>query len=416
MQLKESMALTKKVSNHIPRDLSFDILSKLPLKSLKRFICVCKFWANLFEKAQFMSVYRNNFFLSRSRYDDHQNSRLLLKVTPDFVSFGYNDKMFLLSGDTFENSVKLDWPPPFEEDFEGIFIIGSVVNGILCLCQGGMRGDSSYIEYKPEQKVVLWNPSTYEFKAIPNGSFEHIILKAFPPGSVFEDLPRIPTLINIHGFGYDHVTDDYKLIRYFCFFDDIEKDDPSDESLWQIYSLKSNSWRDLEVDMPNHSWTDQWQNNGKSVYCQGMCHWWGYEDYDGKEVLVSFRLSDEDFITTPLGHNYDKFDRNLVVLKESIAMIDYDYRYSCFFISILCEFGVAESWTRLYKIGPLYGVDEPIGVGKNADIFFIKTNEEVARFDLNTELIEDIGVKGRYKCCQMVIYNESLLPIGGIHG
>ena len=75
-----------------------------------------------------------NLFLSRSRYDDHQNSRLLLKVTPEY-GYGYTDKMFLLSGDTFENSVKLDWPPPFEEDSAGIFIVGSVVNGILCLCQ-----------------------------------------------------------------------------------------------------------------------------------------------------------------------------------------------------------------------------------------------------------------------------------------
>ncbi|AES86745.1 F-box protein interaction domain protein [Medicago truncatula] len=410
------MALTKKVSNHIPHDLSFDIVSKLPLKSLKRFTCVCKFWANLFENPQFMSVYRNNFFLSRSRYDDHQNSRLLLKVTPAY-GYGRVDKMFLLSGDTFENSVKLDWPPLFEEDSKAIFIVGSVVNGILCLCQGGIRVDTTYIFYKLEQKVVLWNPSTDEFKAIPNGSFEHTILKAFPPGSVFEDLPTIHTFINIHGFGYDPVTDDYKLIRYFCFFEDIEEDDdPSDESVWQIYSLKSNSWRDLEVEMPNHTWTDQWQNAGKSVYCQGMCHWWGYEDYDGDEVLVSFNLSDEVFITTPFNYNWGRFFKHMVVLKEFIAMIEYEDDPFYFFISILGEIGVAESWTRLFKIGPLYGVEEPIGVGKNADIFYMKKDEEVARFDLNTEVIEDIRVKGRYKCCQTVIYNESLLPIEGMHG
>ncbi|KEH28843.1 putative F-box protein At3g16210 [Medicago truncatula] len=333
MQLKESMALTKKVSNHIPHDLSFDIVSKLPLKSLKRFTCVCKFWANLFENPQFMSVYRNNFFLSRSRYDDHQNSRLLLKVTPAY-GYGRVDKMFLLSGDTFENSVKLDWPPLFEEDSKAIFIVGSVVNGILCLCQGDIEED----------------------------------------------------------------------------------DDPSDESVWQIYSLKSNSWRDLEVEMPNHTWTDQWQNAGKSVYCQGMCHWWGYEDYDGDEVLVSFNLSDEVFITTPFNYNWGRFFKHMVVLKEFIAMIEYEDDPFYFFISILGEIGVAESWTRLFKIGPLYGVEEPIGVGKNADIFYMKKDEEVARFDLNTEVIEDIRVKGRYKCCQTVIYNESLLPIEGMHG
>lgn len=62
------------------------------------------------------------------------------------------------------------------------------------------------------QKIVLWNPYTGDFKVLPSGSFEHTVLKAFPPGLVFEDLPLIPTFVNIHGFGYDHVTDDYKLI------------------------------------------------------------------------------------------------------------------------------------------------------------------------------------------------------------
>ncbi|RHN70242.1 putative F-box domain, galactose oxidase/kelch, beta-propeller, F-box associated interaction [Medicago truncatula] len=404
-QLKESMALTKKeVSNHIPRDISFLILSKLPVKSLKRFTCVCKFWANFFEKPQFMSMYL-------SKYDDHHNSRLLLKQTPSFFDYDDHDYLFLLLGETFENSVKLDWPPPIDVDREGILIAGSIVNGILCLCQGNGRGDTTWIA----QKVVLWNPSTEEFKVIPNGSFEHAILKAFPPGTVFEDLPVINTIVNIHGFGYDPVSDDYKLIRCFCFFDNPEKRDPNDEILWQIYDLRSNCWRDLQVEMPSHLWTDMWQETGYAVYLQGMCHWWGYEDYFGDEVLVSFNLSNEVFITTPFNHNYGRFAKHMVVLKESIAMIEYQDS-SCLYISILGEFGVADSWTRLLKIGPLPGVLEPIGVGKNGDIFYINYDEEVARFDLNAEVIEDMGVNGRHRCSQMVIYNESLLPIGGMRG
>jgi hypothetical protein len=46
----------------------------------------------------------------------------------------------LLSGETFENSVKLDWPPPFEEIRKDFFIADSVVNGILCLYQGNGNG------------------------------------------------------------------------------------------------------------------------------------------------------------------------------------------------------------------------------------------------------------------------------------
>jgi len=182
-----------------------------------------------------------------SAHDDHEN-------------------VFLLYGEMFENSVKLDWPSPFEVDPEGIFIVGSIVNCILCLCQGNGRGDTTWIA----QKVAMWNPSTEEFKVIPNGSFEHTILKTFPPGSVFEDLPVISTIVNIHGFGYDPITYDYKMIQYFGFFDDVEKHDPNDETLWQIYSLRNNSRRDLQVEMPNHFWNNWWQETGYAVYFNGM--------------------------------------------------------------------------------------------------------------------------------------------------
>jgi len=125
-----------------------------------------------------------------------------------------------------------------------------------------------------------------------------------------------------------------------------------------------------------------------------MCHWWGFEDYFGVHVLVSFNLSDEDFVKTPfpLSQNYDKFYKHLVVLKESIAMIEYGDPL-CFFISILGEFDVADSWTRLFSIGPLLEVVEPIGVAKNGDIFYLNINEEVERFNLSTNMIEKVGVK-----------------------
>ncbi|XP_058734460.1 F-box/kelch-repeat protein At3g06240-like [Vicia villosa] len=395
MQLEESMELTKKVRNYIPNDISFDILSKLPMKSLKRFTCVCKFWANLFENHQLMKMYRKHLYLSN--YDDHHYSRLLLKQTPASYEFDGNDNIFLFSGETFGNSIKLDWPPPFKENCRDIFIVGSTVNGILCLCQGDGRGDTSWIN----QKVVLWCPYTEEFNVIPDGSFDRTILKAFPPDSVFDDLPIIPTIVNIHGFGYDPVTDDYKLIRYFCFFDDIKNSNPNEETLWQIYSLKSNCWRDLQVKMPNHFWNNWFQEVGYSMYFHGMCHWWGYEDYFGEEILVSFNLSDEVIIETPFHSNCGRFVKHLVVLHDSIAAIEYGNSFY-FFISILGEIGVEESWTRLYRIGPLPDM-EPIGVGNNGDIFFSGWLEKIEKFNLNTELIEDTGINGKFRCCQMIV-------------
>jgi hypothetical protein len=85
-----------KVRNYIPDDLALCIVSKLPLKSLKRFGCVRKSWSLLFDNDHFMNMFRNNFIsYHHSYYDD---TSLMLSTLTDFYS---------LSGDNFENIVKL---------------------------------------------------------------------------------------------------------------------------------------------------------------------------------------------------------------------------------------------------------------------------------------------------------------------
>lgn len=51
-----------------------------------------------------------------------------------------------------------------------------------------------------------------------------------------------------------------------------------------------------------------------------------------------------------------------------------------------------------------------IGVGKSGYIFYLNRILELVKFNLITKMSEKIGVQGRYECCQIVIYNESLLP------
>jgi hypothetical protein len=69
-----------------------------------------------------------------------------------------------------------------------------------------------------------------------------------------------------HGFGYDPVRDDIKLITYTIFIENSREDlkrrskeelaeykelvENLKPDLWQIYSLRSNSWKKLDFDMP----------------------------------------------------------------------------------------------------------------------------------------------------------------------
>jgi len=120
-------------SSHIPADLTFT--------------CVQKSWSLLFQNPIFMDMFRTNFLLKSKQYEEEDdNMRLLLKQTMLRIPFHYS--LSILSGGTFEDRVRLDWPPPFQEDDSSVEILGfSSVNGILCLCHG----------HGYDVTTVLWN-------------------------------------------------------------------------------------------------------------------------------------------------------------------------------------------------------------------------------------------------------------------
>jgi len=94
--------------SHIPNDLFFSVLSKLPIKSLKRFGCVHKSWSLLFDNPYFMIMYSNNL-LTRDHPYYHDVSVLLHQTFTPFDGYYYDER--------FENMNKLDWPSTKEFKF-----------------------------------------------------------------------------------------------------------------------------------------------------------------------------------------------------------------------------------------------------------------------------------------------------------
>jgi len=343
-------------SNYVNDDIALCILSKLPLKSIKRFSCVCKSWSLLFENPNFIKMFISN---SHPFYHD---AFLILNQYPN--------SFYFLSGHKFQNKLKLKFPPPFLDPQLTISRIIDSVNGIICITG--------------KTVVVFWNPATEEVKVIPPSQLE------FSCG------------VMDHGFGYDHVRDDYKLIHY---VDVVEGHDP----FWEIYSLKTDSWRKMDIDMPICV-------NDDNVCLNGICHWLGEENDDYDMVLVSFHLANEVCFVTPLpfleGKDYDFDDVNLQVLNGSVAVIFNHIETKSFHISILGEIGVEESWVRLFDIGPLSCIMRPIIVWKKGSII-VRKFDQLACFDLTTGVIEEIGVKAEH-FCDIFIYKKNLLPFGVI--
>ncbi|KAK7308787.1 hypothetical protein RJT34_05018 [Clitoria ternatea] len=375
-----SMALLRE-KVRIPDDLIFCVLAKLSLKSLKRFECVHKSWVNILENPYFLSMYRNNI---TSKYDSINNSSVLLK---QFSVSESPDKLFLLSGNAFENKRKLDWPTPFQEE-KFVFILSStVVHGMICVHQGDFRASGLEIPHK----IMLWNLTTQQFQLLPS---LHI-----------EDCPLGWQIsAKVHGFGYDCLTDDYKVIQctYYC-------DPPKGGILWYIYSLRSNSWRKLDIDMP----PKVLESSGFTLYLNGVCHWWGWispENWGKAQLyLVSFNLYNEVVVTTHMpflwGKNRCYTDHYLDELNGSIIDIKHDLDAKTIDIFVLGELGVKESWTKLFTFSPLPFPGVFIGVTKKRGIVvflgYEYQDEEITRFDLRTQVVQEVGIKGFAPYCQV---------------
>ncbi|GAU34894.1 hypothetical protein TSUD_144250 [Trifolium subterraneum] len=390
MEMKSVAAKNDKLSNnHIPDDIVFSILSKLPLKSFKRFECVRKSWSLLFQNYLLFNSHRCSYY---------DGASLLLK---DFGNGFYS-----LYGDKFQSKVKLD--SPFGNPDSTHFLGFGNINGTFFVNE-----DVDYYN-----KLILWNPATPAFKLLPGSSvFESLDVSD-------DDFSMLHFSMYLNGFGYDDVTNDYKVVRYVSITGELvgirERSVAvlgyqSLCSFWEIYSLRSDTWRKLESEMP--PCLDCFE--GSQVYMDGVCHWFCGEDTPDGQCVVSFNLTNEEFFVTPIpsDDDYFVFDEtswiNLVVLYGFIGLISYN-KDTTFHISILSEFGVGESWTKLLTVGPLPFVERPIGVGTKGEIFFVRKDGELVWLDLSTEMIVELGCKVEPYSSRITIYKESILPFDGI--
>ncbi|MED6119270.1 hypothetical protein PIB30_010195 [Stylosanthes scabra] len=259
--------------------------------------------------------------------------------------------MFLLSGRRYEDKMKLDLPPPVKDKNEGFQILGSSVNGTICL--------GPYVDDECGN-VVFWNPTTDEFKDIP-----------------FDDLPKInglDTTLSCNGFGYDPLREDYILIRTVGYLSEEEEDD-DDLGLFEEEEEEEVE-EDYQVDVGNNKLTT---------------------------TLIREYIYDEDVMDMQL----------VALLDRYVATITLCPKTKCIDISILGEVGVNESWVKLFTVGPLSSIENVMGIGIHGDILLRKNDVELVSFDLGTQEIQEIGIKG-LRHSQTLIYEKNFQPIGRI--
>ncbi|PON58295.1 F-box domain containing protein [Trema orientale] len=304
----------KIVTCFLPEDIITEILSRLDVKSLMRFKCVCKSWQCLICGPTFTRM-----------HFDHQPSSVIVFDHFEITKFSVHG-----SQNFGEKSSTYKIPKKISNEFPTNLVIDSD-HGILCL--------SDYFLHN----VYLWNPATNEVKKLP---------PLVPPSTS----PRRESLcLNFRiGFGFDPLTNDFKVLGLYFGIPKTELLKSCREVM--VYSLRTNCWKTIEkphlLSSPNQSyhtsllpWSDYYKT---SVIVNGRIHWmsiFGGNDQGQSFGIIAFDLNTEVFslinspqqVKGPTVKGIGKMSECLSFILDTRESIE---------IWVMKEYGVTESWIK----------------------------------------------------------------------
>ncbi|XP_017984401.1 PREDICTED: F-box/kelch-repeat protein At3g23880-like [Theobroma cacao] len=357
-----SMPIT---DNELSEILVMEILLRLPVKSLMRFKCVCKSWYSSFQTSYFITNHRNNLNLFFKGFDKVPYLSLLSTET-EIKKHDEQDVRFNL-----KVKEKIHMPVSICNSWR--LTVSGPCNGLLCLHDG--------------YTITLWNPSTREVKLLPESP---------TPSTDY-------TYFFCIGFGFDRKFDDYKILVkvIHCVWS-------KSTSQIYLYSLNTNSWRELPH--PN-VFIDPFLFN---TYINGIYYWKVTSD-DDSYLILSFDMAEEVFSTLPLlnfGMSNARCLWCIAPFNEALATIVHptEGMEKCYDIWVLNGY----SWTKQLTIGPILGVERPLALWKNGELFLLSENNTLVMFDPCTGELHDFGIHMSKYTMRLVVYAESIIPIKGI--
>ena len=210
---------------NLPQDVIFDILSRLPTKSLIQFTSVCTSSPPLISHPSFTKLH-----LSSSTVDD--DYLLIYYESTDYINQFYSFR----SPITFQESLKLQIP---YKNLHGYLRIVGSNKGLIYFF------DTNY--YSNVGTVILWNPNVNKFKKIDDpfcilDRFSHFVV----------------------GFGFVSRTCEFKIVVIVYYLDN------SNINTVLVYSLGTNSWNKKEDVIAPCYLTRGWSNN---VYVKCFVNW-----------------------------------------------------------------------------------------------------------------------------------------------
>lgn len=364
----------------LPNDITADILSRLPVKSLMQFKCVSKPWRSLISSSKFAQLH-----LKRSKQDTITNPYKLLITTFPRQSIVDHEASSHDSNKELEAISELEYPirvPDLEAEVAGS------CDGLVCLV----------VDY---DNFILWNPTTRKSMELPK-------LNLSPDQGT-----------SFFGIGHDFSLDDYKVVRGVSF----ESSDGSKETRIEVLTLKSKTWRSMtQHHSSGYTYT---MMEGPSVSLNGALHWLERPGNNQNEPLqiFSFDLGEEKFIDfVPFPDNF--IDETILYLNMgSLGDSLYLHCYrsgECFEMWVMKDYRVKESWSRVFCIScpserlPLYEYwVTTVCFTKNGKLVLEVDGRELVMYDGEEQGFKNFRLNAEWDWFHVVRFQESLVsPCG----
>ncbi|XP_025013334.2 F-box/kelch-repeat protein At3g06240 [Ricinus communis] len=285
-------------------DIIFDVLLRLPVKTLLRFRCISKSYCTLIDNPDFIKAHLDTSIQTKPRKKlillRHQSNGVA-----EFYAADHNGGLI--------DPIKLK--SPIKSKSNGTRIVGSC-NSLVLLMQN-------------TDKLLLWNPFTTQYKILPEPQRE----KATFTSQYLQ--------YDVFGLGYDAASDDYKVVR-------IQKYRSKKDGVG-IYSLRSNSWTRLH-DFPCDNYEFDWTAMGKHV--SGTLYWLcAKETYSVS--IVAFDILTEKFHALQIPAQYSRQYNKLHVVEGRLCLSSRryaDYHKTKLNLYVGEKHGARLTWSKMGKI------------------------------------------------------------------
>ncbi|KAM7511653.1 hypothetical protein LguiB_010528 [Lonicera macranthoides] len=389
-------------STDLPDEIVVDILARLPVKSLIRFRCVSKLWYSLISGSPFFTAHLEHTRLRNKRSTSNNNSEdghILLIPPPDS-----RDPCQMLCEKTYVEQARVENPYKTRLRGCGSFTILGPCNGTVAL-----------LNFDTCRRLVhmhMWNPIIGQFKSIPP-------LRCYAADKEIEVCLQD---ILIFGFGYDGSTNDYKIVKFMY-----KQADSSPSGLVQVYSVRTNRWRNIEDS--NVNIVPALVVSSPAAH-NGFIHWMARKTTAGKdknwrETIMTFDVGKELFAEMACPRCWDTTTQELILVSLGVANdslcaivkpLSHKNRgeHKRCEIWVMREYGVGDSWTKQYSVVFDRRISKIVGLTVNGKLMCSGMDEEsheqwLVIYDPKTSGCSLVRKFSRIHLCAFFSFTESLV-------